>query len=61
MATDLVQVIVEHDGQLCHLAIPADRKALVLRLIAGCLDSGILSLVKLPEDFKKVPLSEALK
>lgn len=58
MSTDIVQVVIEHDGQLCSLAIPAGRKELALRLLAGVFDNGTLALIKLPDDFKKVRLSE---
>jgi hypothetical protein len=60
MTTEIVCVVIEHDGQLCHLAIPEDRKNLALRLLQGLFDDGVLPVVKLPDDWKKVPLKEAL-
>lgn len=61
MSTELVCIVIEHNGQLCHVSIPPERKALALRLIQGVFDDGVLACVKLPENWKKVPLTEALK
>lgn len=61
MTTELVSVVIEHDGQLCQLAIPSDRKAIALHLLRGLFDDGVLEAVKLSDDFRKVPLREAVK
>ena len=42
MTTELVSVVIEHDGQLCQLAIPSDRKAIALHLLRGLFDDGVL-------------------
>ena len=61
MTTELVSVVLEHDGQLCQLAIPADRKDFALHLLRALFDDGVLAVVKLPDDFRKVPLQELVK
>lgn len=58
MTTELVQIIIEHDGQLCQVAIPDDRKHLALHLLRSCFDDGVLSVCKLPDTWKKVKLSD---
>lgn len=61
MTTELIQIIIEHDGQLCHVAIPDDRKNLALHLLRSCFDDGVLSVRKLPDNWKKVRLSDVLE
>lgn len=58
MKTELISVVIEHDGNLCQVIIPQDRKQLVLQLIQSACDDGVLNVVKLSPDWKKVPLSE---
>lgn len=58
MSTKLIQIVIEHDGQLCQLAIPAERKQLALRLLLGVFDDGVMAVVRLPKNIKVVPLSE---
>ncbi len=61
MTTELVWVVIEHDGQLCSLSIPNDRKAIALQLLRGLFDDGVMEAVKLPDNWQKVPIQEALK
>lgn len=61
MTVELVQVVIEQDGQLAQLVIPAERKHLALRLLCGLFDDGTLVARKLPDDFKKVLLSDLEK
>ncbi len=59
--TELVWVVIEHEGKLAALSIPQDRKALALQLLQSVFDDGVMQAVELPPEWKKVPLKEALK
>lgn len=59
MATELVSIVIEHDGRLCQLVIPADRKQLALHLLTSLFDDGTLNVVKLGDDWRKIPLKDA--
>lgn len=61
MSVELVQIVIEKDGQLAQLVIPQDRKHLALHLLCGLFDDGVLVARKLPDDFKKVLLSDLEK
>lgn len=61
MSVELVQIVIEQDGQLAQLVLPADSKRLALRLLCGLFDDGVLVARKLPDDFKKVLLSDLEK
>lgn len=61
MTTEIVQIVIEHDGQLCQLVIPQERRAIALHLLRSLFDDGVLAVVKLSADWKKMPLSEAIK
>lgn len=61
MTVELVQVVIEQDGQLAQLVIPTERRHLALRLLCGLFDDGTLVARKLPDDFKKVLLSDMEK
>lgn len=61
MTTELVWVVVEHEGKLCNVRIPDERKALALQLLSSVFDDGVLQVSELPPEWIKVPLNEASK
>ena len=52
MKIRLVQIVIEVDGQLCLVPIPAGRKDLALGLIQSLFDDGKIQAVKLPIDYR---------
>ena len=58
MATEIVSIVIENDGQLAQVVIPKGREHLLLSLISSVFDGGAINCVKLDETWKKVPLSE---
>lgn len=61
MSVELVQILIEQDGQLGQMVIPQDRKELALHLLCSLFDDGVLEARKLPDNFKKVLLSDLEK
>jgi len=61
MAVELVSIIIEQDGQLAYVVIPDGCADMIIRFLAGLSDGKTIKAVILPEDFKKVLLSDALK
>ena len=61
MAVEIVSIVIEVDGQLYQVAIPKDRKELLLGMIASVFDDGRIQAVKLDSTWKKIPLSEVNK
>jgi hypothetical protein len=61
MAAEIVSIVIEVDGQLSQVAIPKDRKELLLGMIASVFDDGRIQAVKLDSTWKKIPLSEVNK
>lgn len=55
--TTIKQIIVEHDGVLCVAVVPQIAQRLILSALQAN-ESGIVQLVKLPDDVKLVELSK---
>ena len=61
MAIELVSIIIEEDGHLAYVVIPDGCSEMIIRFLAGMSDNKTIKVIKLPEEFEKVPLSDALK
>ena len=53
--------VIEHEGELCTVRIPDERKALALQLLRSVFDDGVIQASALPPEWVKVPLNEASK
>ena len=55
----IVSIVIEVDGQLCHAKVPKGTEQMILSILQAN-EGGKIEVVKLPPDWKKVTLAEAV-
>lgn len=60
MNISIVSIVIEVDGQLCHAKVPKGTEQMILSILRAN-EGGKIEAVKLPPDWKKVTLAEAVK
>lgn len=58
MNINIVQIIIEVDGQLCAVKIPEHMESVLLQFMKG--EDGKIAAVKLSDQWKKVALKDVI-
>lgn len=55
---EFMQLTLKIDGVLCNVILPDDSKHLLVEMLPGFFEDGIINVYKLPDDMKAVKYSE---